>query len=86
MSRRENAPGRWLFWLAMAAAFLAFLWRLNDILLPFVVGMVVAYFLDPVVVRLQRAGLSRAMATTVVTIVAVLVGVCTCTKVVLMGR
>ena len=53
----------------------AVLWLLNDILLPFVVGMVVAYFLDPVVVRLQRARLSRTMATTVVTIVAVLAAI-----------
>lgn len=64
--------GRWRFWVVAAAAFLAVLWLLNDILLPFVVGIVVAYFLDPVVARLQRAGLSRAMATTAVTIVAAL--------------
>lgn len=63
---------RWRFWLAAAAAFLLLLWLLNDILLPFVVGMVVAYFLDPVVTRLQRLGLSRTMATTAVTVVAVL--------------
>ena len=67
--------GRWLFWVAAAAFFLVFLWLLNDILLPFVVGMVVAYFLDPVVARLQRARLSRTMATTLVTIVAVVVSV-----------
>ena len=66
---------RWRFWLAAAAAFLLVLWLLNDILLPFVVGMVVAYFLDPVVVRLQRLGLSRTMATTAVTVVAVLLAV-----------
>ena len=67
--------GRWRFWLAAAAVFLLILWLLNDILLPFVVGMVVAYFLDPVVARLQRLGLSRTMATTAVTIVAVLLTV-----------
>lgn len=67
--------GRWRFWLAAAAVFLLVLWLLNDILLPFVVGMVVAYFLDPVVVRLQRLGLSRTMATTAVTVVAVLLSV-----------
>jgi predicted PurR-regulated permease PerM len=67
--------GRWRFWLAAAAVFLLVLWLLNDILLPFVVGMVVAYFLDPVVARLQRLGLSRTMATTAVTIVAVLLTV-----------
>ena len=69
------AAGRWIFWIAAAAVFLLLLWLLNDILLPFVVGMVVAYFLDPVVARLQRARMSRTMATTLVTIVAVLVSV-----------
>jgi predicted PurR-regulated permease PerM len=66
---------RWRFWVAVAAVFLLLLWLLNDILLPFVVGMVGAYFLDPVVVRLQRMGMSRAWATTTVTIWAVLVAV-----------
>ena len=64
---------RWLFWAGVAAGFLLLLWLLNDILLPFVVGGVVAYFFDPLVVRLQRAGLSRTWATTVVTIIAVLI-------------
>ncbi|MBI2739951.1 MAG: AI-2E family transporter [Rhodospirillales bacterium] len=66
---------RWRFWVAMAAVFLVLLWLLNDILLPFVVGMVVAYFLDPVVARLQRMGMSRTWATTSVTILAVLITV-----------
>lgn len=66
---------RWRFWAAMAAIFLLLLWLLNDILLPFVVGIVVAYFLDPVVVRLQRMGMSRTWATTYVTIIAVLVAI-----------
>lgn len=69
------ASVRWRFWGIASAVFLVLLWLLNDILLPFVVGMVVAYFLDPVVVRLQRMGLSRTMATTAVTIVAVLLAV-----------
>ena len=69
----EGQPGRWRFWVAIAALFLVLLWLLNDILLPFVVGIVVAYFLDPVVTRLQRLGLSRTWATTVVTFVAVLI-------------
>jgi predicted PurR-regulated permease PerM len=66
-------PGRWRFWVAMAALFLVLLWLLNDILLPFVVGIVVAYFLDPVVARLQKLGLSRTLATASVTILAALI-------------
>jgi predicted PurR-regulated permease PerM len=72
----EQAPiSRWRFWVGIAAAFLAALWLLNDVLLPFVVGIVVAYFFNPLVVRLQRAGLSRTWATTGVTILAVLIAV-----------
>ena len=58
-----------------AAGFVLLLWLLNDILLPFVVGMAVAYFLDPVVTRLQRLGMSRTWATTAVTILAVLLAI-----------
>ena len=70
-----SQSARWRFWVAMAALFLVTLWLLNDILLPFVVGVVVAYFLDPVVVRLQRVGMSRTWATTAVTVLAVLIAV-----------
>lgn len=66
---------RWRFWLVAALVVLFLLWLLNDILLPFVVGMAVAYFLDPVVTRLQRLGMSRTWATTAVTIAAALIGV-----------
>jgi predicted PurR-regulated permease PerM len=68
-------PGRWRFWAAVAAGFLLLLWLLNNILLPFVVGIVVAYFLDPVVLRLQRLGMSRTWATTAVTILAALLAI-----------
>ena len=56
------------FWLAGAALLALFLYVFSDILLPFVAGMVLAYFLDPVADRLQRLGLSRFMATVVILI------------------
>jgi predicted PurR-regulated permease PerM len=51
------------FWLIVALFFALFLYLFSEILLPFVAGMVLAYFLDPVADRLQRLGLSRLMAT-----------------------
>src|SRR5258707_197918 len=69
------SAARWRFWAAAAVFFVLILWLLNDILLPFVVGMAVAYFLDPIVARLQRLGLWRTWATTTVTIFAVLLAV-----------
>lgn len=73
---------RWRFWLGAATAFVLTLWLLNDILLPFVVGAVVAYFFDPVVGRLQRHGFSRTWATTTVTILAALIAIGAATAVV----
>ncbi|WP_265515523.1 AI-2E family transporter [Nitratireductor luteus] len=55
-----------VFW-ALAAAFLIlFLYVFSSILLPFLAGMVVAYFLDPVADRLERLGLSRTLATALI--------------------
>ena len=55
-----------IFWLLAALAFIGFLYLFRSILLPFVAGMILAYFLDPVADRLERFGLSRALATTLI--------------------
>ncbi len=64
-----------VFWLIVIALFFAGIYLLRAILLPFVAGMAVAYMFDPVCDRLERAGLSRTLATSVVTLgfVAILV-------------
>ena len=51
-----------LYWSIAAAVLLLLLWQLGDVLLPFVLGGAVAYFLDPVADRLERLGLSRVWA------------------------
>ena len=61
------------YWGAAAAVFLLTLWALGDVILPFLLGGAIAYFLDPVADRLERMGLSRAAATTVITLVALVV-------------
>ncbi len=60
-----------IFWACALLVFIALLWLLNDVLLPFVAGMVLAYLLDPLVRRLQRLGFSRAIAS--VTIVGIMI-------------
>ncbi len=60
------------YWGIAAVVFLLLLWLLGDVLLPFIVGGAIAYFLDPVADRLQRAGLSRVAATTAISLVALL--------------
>ncbi|MGX5666413.1 AI-2E family transporter [Rhizobium daejeonense] len=55
-----------LFWLVALIVFVFFLMTFRSILLPFIAGMALAYFLDPVADRLERLGLSRIMATVVI--------------------
>ncbi|CDM57114.1 UPF0118 membrane protein [Rhizobium favelukesii] len=62
-----------IFWLAVLAFFIAFLFVFSSILLPFLAGMALAYFLDPIADRLERLGLSRLMATIVILIAFVVV-------------
>ena len=61
------------FWLIAAALFILFLYVFRNILLPFVAGMVLAYFLDPVADRLERTGLSRVMATVLILVAFVII-------------
>jgi len=60
------------YWGMAAAVFLVILWFMGDVLLPFVLGSAIAYFLDPVADRLENLGLSRAMSTAVITVLAIL--------------
>ncbi len=57
-----------VFWLIALAVFVAALYLLRSILLPFVLGAAVAYFLDPVADRLERQGLPRWLAATLLTV------------------
>ncbi|MGQ2969511.1 MAG: AI-2E family transporter [Allorhizobium sp.] len=69
MARNISAIGlrrQVFFWLVALAIFIAFLMLFSSILLPFIAGMALAYFLDPVADRLERIGLSRLMATVVI--------------------
>ena len=61
------------YWGLAAAIFLVALWWLGDVILPFVLGGAVAYFLDPVADRLEAMGASRALATGIITLVALLI-------------
>lgn len=54
------------FWLISFLAFVIALWLLSPILLPFIAGLVLAYFLDPVADALERMGLPRVAATLVI--------------------
>ncbi len=58
---------RFAIWAVVFIAFLILVHSLREILLPFVAGMAVAYFLDPLADSLERKGLSRLVSTLVIT-------------------
>jgi predicted PurR-regulated permease PerM len=59
---------QWLFWLTLVTLFILFLQMMRPILLPFVVGMGMAYLFDPIADRLQRLGLARSLAAALITL------------------
>lgn len=61
------------YWGIATAVFLILLWSIGNVLLPFVIGGAIAYFLDPVADRLETLGLSRVAATSIITLSAVLI-------------
>ena len=62
MTRERQA----LFWIIGFAVFALMLHSLSSILLPFVAGMAIAYFLDPVADWLEERKFSRIIATTLI--------------------
>lgn len=65
---REQAK----YWGIALLLFFVIMWFLGGVILPFIVGSAIAYFLDPVADRLEKLGLSRVAATTVITLVGLL--------------
>ena len=61
------------YWGIAAAVFLAVLWVLGDVIMPFLVGAAIAYFLDPLADRLEALGLSRVLSVVVITILGLLI-------------
>ena len=62
-----------LIWAACFTVLVFALWLLSPILLPFLAGFVLAYFLDPVADRLQKWGFSRLAAALLIVVVALVV-------------
>jgi predicted PurR-regulated permease PerM len=57
------------FWLGALVLFLAFVFVLRDVLMPFVAGLILAYLLDPLADRLERWKLGRLGATLLILVI-----------------
>lgn len=70
-----SAGWRTASWLGLLAIAVGLLWLLSPILLPFFLGIAIAYLLDPAVRRFERWGGSRTVATvTIMALFVVVVG------------
>jgi len=70
---KKAAIRQLLFWAVTALLFIGLISLLNDILLPFIVAIGIAYFLNPLVDRLEKMGLSRTWAIAALVVVSCLV-------------
>ena len=61
------------YWGIITAVLLLMLWFLGDVIMPFLLGGAIAYFLDPVADRLEAMGLSRVLSTVVITVLALII-------------
>lgn len=64
----SQAAWKFLFWFAAAVVFVAFLYLVREILLPFVLGLAIAYAFDPLADRLERWQVPRGVASAVILI------------------
>jgi predicted PurR-regulated permease PerM len=69
-----SAPQQLRYWSIGLVVTLFLLWLLSGVLLPFIAGMAIAYFLDPTADKLEDMGCSRVVATTVITFVGLFLG------------
>jgi predicted PurR-regulated permease PerM len=58
----------WMFWVGILVTLLVFVVLVRSILLPFVLGTLIAYMLDPLADKFERTGMSRGSATSLVTV------------------
>ncbi len=61
------------WWSIGVAVLIGGVWLLGSALAPFIAGAAIAYFLDPLADRLEKMGLSRVWATTIISLLAFMV-------------
>ncbi|GLK86397.1 AI-2E family transporter [Ancylobacter defluvii] len=63
------------FWLSFLTAIVLICWLLSGVLLPFVAGLALAYFLNPVTTHLERLGVNRLVASLAAIALTLLLGI-----------
>lgn len=61
------------YWGIAAVVLIAALWLLGDVMLPFVLGGAIAYFLDPVADRFESWGMPRVVGVAIIALIAIVI-------------
>ncbi|MAM62646.1 AI-2E family transporter [Maritimibacter sp. UBA3975] len=61
------------YWALAAVVFFVVLWFLGDVIMPFLIGGAIAYFLDPIADKLETWGFKRIWATATISVLAIIV-------------
>jgi len=69
LARQRHRQGQAWFWMSSLAVFMGLLYVLSSVLMPFVAGLAVAYFLDPLADRVEIVVKSRSLATALILLV-----------------
>ncbi|WP_455475287.1 AI-2E family transporter [Bartonella sp. B17] len=69
----NNMKKQIFFWLGALSFFIFFMFVFGSILLPFVAGIVLAYFLNPVVQLLEKIGIHRVFGTILITLFIIII-------------
>ncbi|WP_455480235.1 AI-2E family transporter [Bartonella sp. B12(2025)] len=69
----NNMKKQIFFWLGTLFFFILFMFVFGSVLLPFVAGIVLAYFLNPIVQLLEKFGIRRVFGTVLITLFIIIV-------------
>ncbi|WP_332061089.1 AI-2E family transporter [Bartonella sp. CB74] len=69
----NNMKKQIFFWLGTLLFFILFMFLFGSVLLPFVAGIALAYFLNPIVQLLEKVGIRRVFATILITLFIVII-------------
>ena len=76
LSTPETKNGHnWVFWLTIFAIFCLAVYALKSVLMPFIVGILIGYLLNPFTAKFEKFGLNRTIATLLVLSIILLISI-----------
>ncbi len=72
VAQTKKTSNNWIFWLIIFSIFCMLVYTLRSVLLPFVLGIVIGYLLNPFADKFEKLGINRTVATCIVLLLSVI--------------